>query len=98
MSRREIIRTRTDGPDAEYRLLSDPQPYCIFLAEVAPKTPIKTVRLKLLLFLQGSPFFDLAQAADRLRKIELLKPELAVVLGRVSYHIARGDALANVLV
>lgn len=57
----------------------------MFLAEVAPKTPIKLVRLKLLLFLQGSPFFDLNQAADRLEKIDLLKPELAVVLGRVSY-------------
>ena len=75
----------TDVSDAEYRLLSDPQPYCVFLAEVAPKTPIKLVRLKLLLFLQGSPFFDLYQAADRLQKMDLLKPELAVVLGRVSH-------------
>lgn len=75
----------TDLQDAEYRLLSDPQPYCVFLAEVAPKTPIKLVRLKLLLFLQGSPFFDLNQAADRLEKIDLLKPELAVVSGRVSH-------------
>jgi hypothetical protein len=60
----------------------------VFLAEVAPKTPIKSVRLKLLLFLQGSPFFDLTQAADRLKKLDLLKPELAVVLGRVSGQLA----------
>ena len=75
---------KTDEVDAEYRLRNDPQPYCVFLAEVAPKTPIKAVRLKLLLFLQGSPFYDLASAATRLEKIEQLKPELAVVLGRVS--------------
>lgn len=76
---------RTNNSDAEYRLLNDPQPYCVFLAEVAPKTPIKSVRLKLLLFLQGSPFFDLSSAADRLEKIDQLKPELAVILGRVRF-------------
>jgi hypothetical protein len=78
-----------DGEDAEYRLRKDVQPYCVFLAEVAPKTPIKMVRLKLLLFLQGSPFFDLVSTADRISKLEPLKPELAVVLGRASPFHAR---------
>lgn len=77
--------------DSEYRLRSDAQPYCVFLAEVAPKTPIKLIRLKLLLFLQGSPFFDLSVAADRIAKLDLLKPELAVVLGRVSLHLSHQD-------
>ena len=72
-----------DVTDSEYRLRSDTQPYCVFLAEVAPKTPIKSIRLKLLLFLQGSPFFDLTAAANRIAKLDLLKPELAVILGRV---------------
>jgi len=78
-----------DCLDSEYRLRSGDQPYCVFIAEIAPATPIKLIRLKLLLFLQGSPFFDLSAAADRIGKLEQLKPELAVVLGRarpLSYH------------
>jgi hypothetical protein len=70
--------------DAEYRLEQEARPFCVFLAHVAPNTPIKMLRLKLLLFLQASPFLDLGQAADRLRGVGALKPELAVILGRVS--------------
>lgn len=70
--------------DAEYRLQVDPEPFCVFVADVAPDTPIKSLRLKLMLFLQGSPFYDLQSAASRLEGIDPLKPELAIVLGRVS--------------
>jgi hypothetical protein len=72
--------------DAEYRLQVDPEPFCVFVADVAPDTPIKSLRLKLMLFLQGSPFYDLQRAASRLEGIDPLKPELAIVLGRVSGH------------
>lgn len=68
--------------DAEYRLSSDSQPFVIFLADIAPQTPIKALRLKLILFLQGSPFYDLNAAATQLESITPLKTELAVVLGR----------------
>lgn len=81
-----IAEVADDATDSEYRLESEPRPYCIFFADVAPDTPIKLVRLKLMLYLQGSPFYDLAKAADRLESISALKPELAVVLGRVGYH------------
>jgi hypothetical protein len=70
--------------DAEYRLLPDPEPFCTFIADVAPDTPIKSLRLKLMLFLQGSPFYDLHGAADRLESVFALKYEYAIVLGRVS--------------
>lgn len=68
--------------DSEYRLRPDDDPYCVFLADVAPDTPIKSLRLKLMLFLQGSPFYDLAKAAERLKGLEPLRYELAIVLGR----------------
>lgn len=70
--------------DAEYRLLPDPEPFCTFIADVAPNTPIKSLRLKLMLFLQGSPFYDLAAAGKRLENVSALKYEYAIVLGRVS--------------
>lgn len=54
----------------------------MFLADVAPATPIKMLRLKLILFLQGSPFYDLTAASSRLEAIVPLKTELAIVLGR----------------
>lgn len=68
--------------DSEYRLRPDNEPYCVFLADIAPDTPIKSLRLKLMLFLQGSPFYDLAKAAERLKALGPLKYELAIVLGR----------------
>jgi hypothetical protein len=40
------------------------------------------LRLKLILFLQGSPFYDLASAATKLEELPPLKTELAIVLGR----------------
>jgi len=52
------------------------------LADIAPDTPIKTLRLKLILFLQGSPFYDLNAAASSLESLAQLTTELAVVLGR----------------
>jgi hypothetical protein len=70
--------------DAEYRVESDPRPFCVFLAHVAPNTPIKMVRLKLMLFLQASPFLNLGAAVERLEGISALKAELAISLGRVS--------------
>jgi hypothetical protein len=78
--------------DAEYRLLFDPQPFCVFLADVAPDTPVKRLRLKLMLFLQGSPFYSLEKAVERLEAMqgkgrEGLDFELAIVLGRVSLMI-----------
>lgn len=73
-----------DHLDAEYRLLAEPQPFCVFFADIAPNTPIKMIRLKMMLFLQGSPFLDLQAAATRLVALPILKPELAIVLGRVS--------------
>lgn len=54
----------------------------VFLADIAPQTPIKALRLKLILFLQGSPFYDLTSAASRLEMITPLRTELAIVLGR----------------
>ncbi len=75
---------RLTRADAEYRLLPEPEPFCTFVAEVAPNTPIKNLRLKLMLFLQGSPFYDLQAAATRLESLAALRFEYAIVLGRVS--------------
>ena len=41
------------------------------------------LRLKLILFLQGSPFYDLQYASQRLSAIVPLRTELAIVLGRL---------------
>ncbi|RSH83741.1 hypothetical protein EHS25_005356 [Saitozyma podzolica] len=76
------VKYHLEELDAEYRLQVDPEPFCVFVADVAPDTPIKSLRLKLMLFLQGSPFYDLQRAASRLEGIDPLKPELAIVLGR----------------
>jgi len=73
----------------------DPEPFCVFLADIAPDSPIKTLRLKLMLFLQGSPFFDLPDAARRLEAMPMLKFELAVILGRVSNHIQTNDKFTH---
>ena len=82
----EGIQYHLEELAADYKLQSEPPPYCLYLAEVAPDTPIKTVRLKLLLFLQGSPFYELENAMQRLRKLPTLTSELAVVLGRLRRH------------
>lgn len=71
--------------DAEYRLLSEPQSYAEFFTEVAPPTPFKTLRLKLMLFLQNSSY-DLSSASARLEAISVLVTERAIVLGRLGRH------------
>ncbi|KAK8864291.1 hypothetical protein IAR55_001537 [Kwoniella newhampshirensis] len=80
------VKYHLEELETEYKLESEPRPFIVFLAYVAPDTPIKRVRLKLLLFLQGSPFYDLEAAAKRLEGMPLLKPELAVVYGRLGKH------------
>ncbi|OCF74776.1 hypothetical protein I204_05158 [Kwoniella mangroviensis CBS 8886] len=82
----EGVKYHLEELDAEYRLEPSPRPFIIFLADVAPDTPIKRNRLKLMLFLQGSPFFDLEKAAKRLESVIELKFELAVVYGRLLKH------------
>ncbi|KAK4683924.1 hypothetical protein P7C73_g6284, partial [Tremellales sp. Uapishka_1] len=79
---------RNTIPSRGARLLVDPPPFCIFFSEIAPATPIKKYRLKLMLFLQGSPFYDLENVVKRLEATEMapLKMELAIVLGRLGRH------------
>ena len=81
----EGVRYHLEELDAEYRL-SESRPFAVFLADVAPTTPIKMVRLKLILFLQGSPFYDLAAATMRIEKMPALKTEMAIILGRQGQH------------
>ncbi|ORY34108.1 hypothetical protein BCR39DRAFT_518520 [Naematelia encephala] len=83
LTKEDGVKYHLEELDSEYRLQVDPQPYPVFLADIAPATPIKSLRLKLLLFLQGSPFYDLQSAASRLEALPALKPEFAVVLGRL---------------
>ncbi|EIW70778.1 hypothetical protein TREMEDRAFT_68217 [Tremella mesenterica DSM 1558] len=77
------VKYHLEELEADYRLQIDPDPFPVYLAEVAPPTPIKFTRLKLMLFLQGSPFYDLQDASQRFEGQELLKYELAVILGRL---------------
>ena len=67
----------------------------MFLADVAPPTPIKWLRLKLQLFLSGSPFYSLPTATTRLSALPFLKYELAIVLGRQTKHKAALQLLAR---
>lgn len=71
--------------DAEYRLLPEPQSYAEFFTEVAPPTPFKSLRLKLMLFLQNASY-DLDRASARLEDIGVLVTERAIVLGRLGRH------------
>ncbi|WVQ72620.1 hypothetical protein IAR50_002178 [Cryptococcus sp. DSM 104548] len=57
-----------------------------FLARLAPDTPIKRLRLKLAFFLQGSPFYDVNKAEERLKDIPELGWERAIVLGKLRQH------------
>nr|XP_018263192.1 uncharacterized protein I303_04685 [Kwoniella dejecticola CBS 10117]OBR85350.1 hypothetical protein I303_04685 [Kwoniella dejecticola CBS 10117] len=82
----EGVKYHLEELDAEYRLEPSPRPFILFLADVAPDTPIKRNRLKMMLFLQGSPFYDLDNAATRLEEVKELKFELAVVYGRLGKH------------
>ncbi len=72
--------------DEDYLATRPLIPYCQYLAETAFDSPAKTTRLKTILFLQGSPFYDLTLAESRLEKIEILFYELAIVLGRLGRH------------
>ncbi|WVF71576.1 hypothetical protein IAT40_006384 [Kwoniella sp. CBS 6097] len=80
------VRYHLEELDAEYRLEPEPRPFPVFLAEIAPDTPVKRNRLKTMLFLQGSPFFDLESAAKKLEGLELLRFELAITYGRLAKH------------
>ena len=62
--------------------------YCQYLAETAYDSPAKTLRMKTILFLQGSPFYDLIAAEKRLQGIDKLFYEKAIVYGRVSLTFA----------
>lgn len=57
--------------------------FIYFFARLAPDTPIKRLRLKLAFFLHGSPFYDIAQAEQRLEGMEQLVYEKAIVYGKV---------------
>ena len=53
------------------------------------------LRLKLQLFLQGSPFYSLAPAFQRLSALPALKYELSIVLGRQAKHKSALQTLAR---
>lgn len=78
----------------EYLLTRPHLPYCQYIGEMAYESPSKDTRLKTILFLQGSPFYDLKQAEERLEKIELLFYEHAIVLGRLGQHERALELLA----
>lgn len=83
MAKDDGIKYHLEELDAEYRLLSEPQCYPLFFAEIAPSTPFKTMRLKLMLFLQGNQYYDLNQASKRLEELQVLVMERVIVLGRL---------------
>ncbi|TXT15581.1 hypothetical protein VHUM_00084 [Vanrija humicola] len=83
MANDEGIQYHVEELDSEFRLLSEPQAYPVFFAEIAPRTPFKTLRLKLILFLQGSNFYDLELAVKRLDDTKVYLMEKAIVLGRL---------------
>lgn len=78
----------------EYLLTRPHLPYCQYIGEMAYESPSKDIRLKTILFLQGSPFYDLKLAEERLEKIELLFYEHAIVLGRLGQHERALELLA----
>jgi hypothetical protein len=70
--------------DDEYVKTRPNVTYCQYIAETAYDSPAKTLRMKTILFLQGSPFYDLVEAEKRLQGIDKLFYEKAIVYGRVS--------------
>ncbi|KAJ9114999.1 hypothetical protein QFC22_005327 [Naganishia vaughanmartiniae] len=60
--------------------------YCQYIAETAHDSPAKTLRMKTILFLQGSPFYDVVEAEERLQGIDKLFYEKAIVYGRLGRH------------
>lgn len=87
------IKYHLEELQSEYRLLPEAESFPVFLAEVAPSTSVKSLRLKLMLFLQGSPFYDREMVAKRLELVPLLAFEYAIVLGRVSPFVRRQAVL-----
>jgi hypothetical protein len=87
------IKYHLEELDAEYRLAGSTS-YAEFFAEVAPPTPFKTLRLKLMLFLQNAGY-DLEAASERLEKIGVLVTERAIVLGRLNRHTEALKLLAQ---
>ena len=71
----------------EYLQMRPNLTYCQYIAETAHESPSKTVRLKTILFLQSSPFFDLKNVEERLEKLEALFYERAIIYGRVRHTI-----------
>lgn len=78
------IKYHLEELDAEYRLGGSTS-YAEFFAEVAPPTPFKTLRLKLMLFLQNAAY-NLDAASARLENIGVLVTERAIALGRLNRH------------
>ncbi|WVN88218.1 uncharacterized protein L203_103419 [Cryptococcus depauperatus CBS 7841] len=62
------------------------EPFIHFLARIAPDTPIKRTRLKLVFLLQGSPFYEAKEAENRLQAIMGLEWERAIVYGKLAKH------------
>lgn len=89
------IKYHLEELDAEFRLQTEAQSYAEFFTEVAPHTPFKTLRLKLMLFLQESVHYNLDSASSRLDKLEVLVTERAIVLGRLGRDAAALQLLAR---
>jgi hypothetical protein len=80
----DIALTNNDcTADNEYVATRPGVTYCQYIAETAHDSPAKTLRMKTILFLQGSPFYDVVEAEERLQGIDKLFYEKAIVYGRV---------------
>lgn len=89
------IKYHLEELDSEFRLQGEAQSYVEFFTEVAPHTPFKTLRLKLMLFLQGSAHYDLESASSRLDNLKPLVTERAIVFGRLGRDAAALQLLAR---
>lgn len=89
------IKYHLEELDSEFRLQTQAQSYVEFFTEVAPQTPFKTLRLKLMLFLQGSGHYDLESASSRLENLPALVTERAIVFGRLGRHSEALQLLAR---
>jgi hypothetical protein len=76
----------TANVDEEYIKNRPAMTYFSYFADLAQESPSKTVRLQTILFLQGSPWYDVKAVAARLERIDMLTYETAIVLGRVGLH------------
>ncbi|KAJ7685236.1 hypothetical protein DFH06DRAFT_1357108, partial [Mycena polygramma] len=68
-----------------------------YFTSTTPDSPTKLVRLKTVLFLQGSSFYDAALIRERLAPLSkrVLSLELAIVDGKLGNHRAALSALVN---